>query len=212
MTNPDTGAAFNGKDPLVSNPVALSVAQPKPGVTVECSLQVDYTDATGAGAVCGQNLLISSCDLGCTSQDLEQVLLELDGGLHAQRATVEQAVRLLRSVTGNKKAGVKESKEAQALFTAGWTLVWSFPTVVQSCTNTTACVTISNAGFLSDYTATATELDSITDRVLRRVRALAKGRAKFLRSAKAIEKTADKRLAFSLTEVKDVPLTRSSCE
>jgi hypothetical protein len=205
------GAVFNGKDPLAANAVVLTVGQPSVGVQTTCTAQLQWTDSEGRVTTCDQTVVVSSCDLGCNSTDIKNVLFKLDGGLNNQRSVVERVVRLLRSTLGNAKAGAKDLARAQRLYLEGWTEVWGFPSVVQTCTNAVACVTVSNSDYVGDFTGRADELYSISQRLLRKVRASAHGKARTLRAVQQLEKLGKKFHDASLSEVKGVPPSRSTC-
>jgi hypothetical protein len=211
LTDTLTGALYDGTTPLSGASVRLDVAQPKVGVEVSCSVMLTLTDEIGRSASCAQTVLVNPCDLGCRSVDLSETLLGLDGDLGGQKLIVEQSAKALRSVTKKKTAGAAEAKRANDVYQAGWNQVWSFPSVVNNCTNTVACLASSTADFVMDYTNRAQELFTLNEKLVKQIKKAAKKNAKALKKAKVQQSRGKAAFDASLKEIKGIPDTQSAC-
>ena len=151
-----------------------------------------------------------SC-LGCTELNIRSTLLTLDGSQFDQRVIAGAAARLVAKSGKSSAKSVAYAKsvvaQAQALYSAGWTLAWSIPEVISQCDNTTFCSASSNSATIESYNASAKSLLALTQKTVAYAQKLAGnkavGRAILKRSVAAYKK--------SLTASSSVPKTSSSC-
>jgi len=153
----------------------------------------------------------TSC-LGCSSVDVLQTQFALDGNSLAQKVLVDYAAKLIlkttRSSAKSKKFVSTVKLEASKLYQSGWTLTWSLPNIITSCTNQIFCTSIDNSGPIQTFNANS---DALYNLLSKTVTKLQKERHKKLKSdKKLIAKGLDlhnKNLSLSST----VPVTASAC-
>lgn len=92
----------------------------------------------------------TSC-LGCVSTDLTATLVAMDGGSLAQKQLVQRGARLLGKNKKYKKLAKSISDQAEALYLAQWTGVWSFGVDASQCSNSEFCVSSSTAAPVNSF-------------------------------------------------------------
>ncbi|MCB0331967.1 MAG: hypothetical protein KDD55_00640 [Bdellovibrionales bacterium] len=132
---------------------------------------VPFGDATiDQCGVCGGDG--TSC-LECESTEIVESQFQLDQGAKKQEAIIDYHVKLIKNI--NKKQGPKLAAwladvqfQAHELQTSNWVLSWQLPNVIDSCTNTELCVTVSNLPILDTYRAQSIELFELGKTVVKK--------------------------------------------
>ncbi len=146
----------------------------------------------------------------CSTFDIKEVQLALDGGTNAQRDLVNRSTdSLLRKVKDRKtRAFVKATRtETKKLYEGSWTTVWTIPSLFQVCEASAQCVEISNAAALDAYSSATSRIDVLLKQVITRMK-----RAKVKAATiKMFERESARVLSENLRQLGLVPLSQSSC-
>jgi hypothetical protein len=112
----------------------------------------------------------TSC-LGCTSEDVTSFNVDLDGRALELHALNKKLGTLLRRTDKKSKDFVQRLlSESKNRYTDAWTTVWTqFPVIVETCTNTQFCSTVSNLSAVTSYAQNITAIKTITDQLANRL-------------------------------------------
>jgi len=175
---------------------------------LDCSGKPFGTKVSDRCGACGGDGM--SC-LGCSSQDISPSLFTLDGSSVRQAKLLTKAAKELLRKAGKsssiRKFAKDQIKAANKLHLENWTLSWTLPQVVTTCTNTTFCVSTDNSATITKYNGNANELYSRTSKTVSRLR-------KSIRNKKAgsnIIRAAKAELGKALGATSQVPSASSKC-
>ncbi len=99
--------------------------------------------------------------------------------------------------------------EANKLYTAGWIEIWKIPQRTLTCTNTTICSLSDNSTTIASINSSASQLQTLTQRLLRRLKTLRGG--KLTQNDVKLSNATDK-LVKRMTEVSSsIPRFNSQC-
>ena len=151
--------------------------------------------------------------VNCTNVDISEQLFALDGGAANQLALIKQAAAKIRKSSLKKKqegrvVSGKLVTSAHQLYLGTWTIVWSVPTIIQSCDASPLCITSDHSGSISTYLGNVQSLDNIYAQLLtlgRKTRAFSKSSVTRLSRREKEALKANQALAAT------VPLTTTVC-
>lgn len=149
--------------------------------------------------------------LGCDENiDISATQLKLDGATGNLKNLVKTVGRKLKRIDSGartRRLVINKTAEAEALYVSSWTLAWSVPSVQLQCSNTSLCVSVSNADVIEDAIEYADNLRSLVKKLVRRLRKL-KGNStagrKYIKQATALYDSV-------VESTKVIPETSSSC-
>lgn len=137
---------------------------------VDCEGTINGTKVLDRCNVCGGDG--NSC-LGCENVDITQKQFALDGNSAMLRDLVRATARDIEKERGSKAAdkayAKKARKDADKFYNQGWTLAWSLPNIVTSCTNQAFCTSTSNAGTIQSFNTTSTSLNNLLKSGMKRL-------------------------------------------
>ena len=181
---------------------------------VDCAGTPNGTQVVDQCGVCGGDG--TSC-LGCSGVDITETQHILDGNAVGQRHwnlyALKQVSKLSRRVRKKQRKKLTNFVESATTLTEqfyiqNWNIVWTIPSVQQSCTNEVFCVSESNADVKSAYEENARGFFTVLNQTSRKIRSLSKrGKAK----ARKIRRKGKRLLAESLKNLDAVPDSQSSC-
>lgn len=138
----------------------------------------------------------------CEDTNINSIKFYVDGRSDDQMQNLKAAVRLRRSISGNKNYGKDILAAGKVFYTQSWQLGWSLPEVVQTCENTTLCQTISNQAFETQYLSNTDGLRNLTIQVLSGLNGRNSEESK---SIKRIRKTANRLVREIATSLASIP-------
>lgn len=125
-------------------------------VEIDCNGVPDGGATMDSCGVCGGDGL--SC-VECNGIYITEIQTRLDGGAKIQEAAIDRSLRLLRKPRGRNAIFVDEVKaKAHVLQIANWQLSWQFPNIIETCTNSPQCVSLSNLPRINEYEARSIEI------------------------------------------------------
>lgn len=128
---------------------------------VDCQGTINGTKVVDRCGVCGGDG--NSC-LGCSNVDITQDQFTLDGNTLALKKLVNRKNRDITKISNssqNKAFVQKSNKDADKLYKQSWSLAWSLPHVVTTCTNQIFCTSTSNAATISSFNSSSTALNNL---------------------------------------------------
>jgi hypothetical protein len=180
-------------DPAALAPILSFSSAQENGAPVSCqaTLQVKY-DALGIATSCSVPISVSPCSVdcagqingsaikdrcgvclgsgesclaGCSTSDLREGQIRLDGHALQLRTQVSRLFALTRPFERSKKAALARKaalERANSLYAKAWTVSWSVPRFVTQCSVSSICVTTSFSDVLDEYLASIQELEQLT--------------------------------------------------
>lgn len=196
---------------LTDSGKTLSVVLPTPATSNEivCSSEFKVFKNGVLEQSYKGTVLVTSCELGCTSKDQYPSLIEMDGIGALQRKLGASAIALmLKAKTINKKKATTLRKELGANYIKVWSSTWTMPLVVAQCNNAVLCSSENQESKHSTYLANVATADVFLKKLLRTKRNLT---AKQLKQLKAMKTKADKAQRAALARVATLSDTSSVC-
>ena len=179
--------------------------------SVDCAGNPNGTAVVDRCGVCAGNG--NSC-LGCESENVTTIQLALDSGARDQEALIVNALHRFRRVVGNtggaRRYIIKVRDQASALANQNWVTTWSFPSIVNTCTNTQFCTTVTTSAFTNSYAANSVLLRDLTLDVLSRTERRARLRSQ-RNAARQMRKQAEGQHQTNLLNASSIPTTSSTC-
>jgi hypothetical protein len=179
-----------------------------PSCQVDCEGTIGGTKVLDRCGVCGGDG--NSC-LGCNNVDILQNQFALDGNALGQRKLVEHATNNLSKLarSAKDKAFVtKARKDAKKFYNDGWTLAWSLPSIVTTCSNQVFCTSISNAGTVNSFLSASDGSNKLLKSVIAKLQKLRK--KKLASDSKTLAK-GDALYQANIGHAAAVPATASAC-
>lgn len=179
-----------------------------PACHIDCEGTINGTKEVDRCGVCGGDG--NSC-LGCENVDITQDQFALDGNLFALRGLVNKAARELKLAarTSKDRAFAKKAKkDANKIYTEGWSLTWSLPNIVTTCTNQAFCTSTDNSGTIQSFNNASNQLNQLLQQVVKRAQKARGKKSKKDKNLVAQGNAVDQEnLSISAT----VPVTASAC-
>ncbi len=191
---------------------SLTVSLPTPGISTEyvCLAEFQIFRNGVQASSYKSSLLVTSCELGCSSSDLQPALLSMDSVGADQKRIGRTAIGIL------KKAG-QLSKKKQNTFTEGinsnyiavWNSTWAIPVVAAQCQNVTHCQIQSLSESRKLYEDNVKKAHSLLKKILK---SNSKMSSHDVQRLKALKIKADKAQQAGLKMVATLPSVTSVCQ
>lgn len=105
----------------------------------------------------------NSC-LGCSQVDILNTQFALDGNSLSQKGLIDYIAKLIvktKGTSANKKYAAALKVQASKLYVAGWTLTWSLPNIVTTCSNQVFCTSTSNQVAINTFNNSSKALQDL---------------------------------------------------
>lgn len=146
----------------------------------------------------------------CTKKEIADIQLALDGQAAAQLRLIRRARSLIYKAGGSsseKKIADKSLSAASTLYLQMWQSVWSYDSVIVSCSNTSLCATVDISAKAQTFKAGS---QSMVNLLADAIKALKSARDK-RRAGRKLTLSMTKLHQTNLAGIAAVPLTKSDC-
>lgn len=187
----------------------LDLDDPKLGAETTCAVSLTVADAASRSATCSSALVANNCLTGCVSTNQQELLINLDGTAKLQFWNIRSMVRTAGSEARSARILAKYASRAQKLYLANWNATYTLPVVTKLCSNSTLCVSASNASMITFYKENSLTLKKIAAKVY--PIALKESHSKWRPRIKALKRRANALYSAALSYSAQIPPTASSC-
>jgi hypothetical protein len=205
------GGFFIGLKP---SQAVLAINEPQLGRELRCDVALTVKgkkEAKGKlSARCGTSVLINNCQLGCTSRDLHEYLMQLEKFALDQRKNLEALSKLMKKAGVSGKAVKETATGAKKLFDASKAAVSAIPVLMKTCQNQAACAGFDHSSFINEYKRNAELYTSAFNTGLQNVKKAKNGKGQ-LNAANKLVKQGKKLAANAEKVLVLLPQVQSAC-
>jgi hypothetical protein len=147
----------------------------------------------------------------CAAIEIKQTLLALDGGAATQLKLIKRVTSAAskgRTTASQRKQLNSINTSASKTYSQMWTSVWSYQTVILSCSNTVNCVAVDISEASVNYSTSSTQMVRLMRQAISVFNSVKNPRRV---NSKALKAAMDKQHSNNLNDVRKIPVTQSYC-